>query len=245
MGNLSDRAGRWLRGARLGQAMAARLGAAYMRLVAATTRWQINGRDAYDAALRHPGGVIACAWHGRLFMSPFWTAPPRPAVAVISQARDGDLIAALVSRFNVVAVRGSTYDREKRRDKGGAEAFAGALSALVDDHSLIAITPDGPRGPRMHAARGVATLSIQSGAPVQPIAFSVRRGIVLRNWDRFLVPWPFGRGVQFFGETLWPPADETPEAIEAHRARIEAELNRITQEADSACGRDPVLPASS
>lgn len=239
-----DRVGRWFRQARAGQALAARLGGAYMRLVHATTRWQIEGRAHYDGLLAGEAGVIASAWHGRLFLSPFWVDPGRPAVALISNNRDGDLIAALVRRFGVVAVRGSTYDVAKQRDKGGAQAYAEALVHL-DRRALVAITPDGPRGPRMRAARGIAALSIQAQVPIQPVSFSARRGKVLRSWDRFLVPWPFGRGAQVFGEPLWPPEADDDATVTAYLARIEAALIEVTNRSDDLCGRARITPGAS
>lgn len=235
----------WLRHSATGRWLSSHIGAFYMRLVHWTTRWSIEGRAHYDQALAGGTGVIAVGWHGRLFMSVFWVPRGRQrrhTVAMISNNRDGDLISALVARFGVVAVRGSTYDHAKRRDKGGAEAFAGADRALRDKKALVAITPDGPRGPRMRAQLGAARLSMITGVPVQPITFATRKGKVLRNWDRFVVPFPFGRGVQIFGETLYPPANDDDASAEAYRLLIEEALNAITARADQACGRPVVEP---
>ena len=243
MAGTGDRIGRWIRHSRTGQYLGAHIGALYIRLILLTTRWEKIGEDNYAAATSTGLGLIAAIWHGRLFLSPCWPPPGRRTVAMISNNLDGDLIAGIVWRFGVFSVRGSTYDHEKGRDKGGAEAFKGAFSEL-ENHSVVAITPDGPRGPRMRAQAGAAVLSIQTGIPVVPVAFSTVRGKVLRNWDRFLIPFPFGRGVQIFGEPLSPPPADThdPGAVEAFRVQIETALTHITQEADRLCGREPVEP---
>ncbi|MEM7056420.1 MAG: lysophospholipid acyltransferase family protein [Pseudomonadota bacterium] len=240
-----DGVARWLRQSASGRWLSSIVGAFYMRLVNWTTRWSIEGRENYDRALTGETGVIAVGWHGRLFMSVFWVPRGRQrryTVAMISNNRDGDLISALVARFGVVAVRGSTYDREKRRDKGGVEAFVGAEAALRDRKALIAITPDGPRGPRMRAQHGAARLSIVTRAPVQPITFSARKAKVLHNWDRFMVPWPFGSGLQIYGETLNPPDRDDDATVAAYALQIEEELNRITALADRRCGQAEVPP---
>ena len=133
---------RWLRHSATGRWLSSHVGAFYMRLVNWTTRWTIEGREKYDQALNGDTGVIAVGWHGRLFMSVFWVPRGRQrryTVAMISNNRDGDLISALVRRFGVVAVRGSTYDHEKKRDKGGAEAFAGAEKALREQRALVSV----------------------------------------------------------------------------------------------------------
>ncbi|MFK7943435.1 MAG: lysophospholipid acyltransferase family protein [Paracoccaceae bacterium] len=240
---IGDRLGRWVRQSRTGQWLGATLGALYIRLVLITTRWEVLGRDHYDTAVARGGGLIGATWHGRLCLAPFWAPPRRQVVGMISANRDGDLIAGVLSRFGVTAVRGSSYDHQKRRDKGGAQALTGAEDALAAGNVLV-ITPDGPRGPRMRAEPGVALLSARTGTPVCPIGFSTERGRVLRSWDRFLIPMPFGRGVQIAGPVLMPPAHAAPELVEAFRLEIEDALTAITAEADRICNRTPVEPAA-
>lgn len=235
------RIARWFRQSPAGQFLVAHMGALYIRLIFVTTRWQVIGRERYDAAVAKGGGLIGGTWHGRLCLAPYWKPPHRPVVGMISANRDGDLIAGVLRRFGVTAVRGSSYDHQKGRDKGGAAALAGAEQALQDGN-IVVITPDGPRGPRMRAEPGVALLSIRARAPVCPIAFSTVRGKALRSWDRFLVPFPFGRGVQIAGEVLEPPTDTSPDVVEAYRQEIETALTAIAVEADRLCGRDPVQP---
>lgn len=242
MARTGDGIGGWLRKSPVGRFIGAHVGAFVIRFVNWTTLWERVGAENYQNLLKDGTGVIATAWHGRLFMAVHWVPPGRRAVAMISRNDDGELIAELVRRFRVAPIRGSTYDRAKGREKGGAEVFAEAVEELTQNHALMAITPDGPRGPRMRAQRGIAQLSIATGAPIQPIAFSSRRGKVLRSWDRFLIPLPFARGVQIFGEPLWPPTDQGEAAADAYLAQIEARLNQVTFDADTRCGRTPVQP---
>ena len=57
------------------------------------------------------------------------------------------------------------------------------------------------------------------------------------SWDRFLVPYPFSRGLYCWGDPIWVPRDATPEELEAKRSKLEAVLNRITALADEAVRR--------
>lgn len=237
-----DTVARWLRHSSAGRLVASHLGALYIWLVTATTRWRIEGRGNFDRVLATGSGVIVVMWHGRLFMSPYWGDPCRRTVAMISNNRDGELITAIVGRFGIEAVRGSTYDRAKARDKGGLRAYVGARRELTRQHAIIGMSPDGPRGPRMRAQQGAAMLSIETGCPVQPVTFSTRRGRVLGSWDGFLFPYPFGGGVQIWGETLYPPEAGDPAAAERYLAKIETALTGITNRADAMCGRPPVAP---
>ena len=242
MAKTLDRVGRWFRQSSTGQFIGAHLGALYIRLVVWTTRWRIDGYEHVEKLLVPGTGIIAAIWHGRLFMSALWAPKGRRTVAMISNNRDGDLISAIVWRFGVFSVRGSTYDHEKSRDKGGAEAFSGAYQELKKNNSVVAITPDGPRGPRMRAQRGAALLSIQTRAPIQPVTFSTVKGKTARSWDRFIFPYPFGRGVQIYGEPLWPPESDDDASVDAYLAEIERSLTEITNRADDLCGRKRIDP---
>lgn len=237
-----DGLARWLRASPAGLRVGSALGALYIRLVNATTRWRVEGREHYHRLLDEGTGVVLVVWHGRLFMAPYWAGPGRRTVAMISANRDGELIARIFGRFGVQAVRGSSYDHAKAREKGGVRAYIGARRELAKERAVVGISPDGPRGPRMRVQPGAAQLSIETGCPVQPVTFSVRRGRVLRSWDRFLVPFPFGRGVQIWGEPLRPPPAGDAEAVARYAAEIETALIAITRRADESCGRAPVAP---
>lgn len=238
-----DRIGRWFRQAALGQRIAVVVGVAYIRVVHWTTRWDVHGAEHRQALLASGGPILAAIWHGRLLVAPRLKPEGRRTLAVISNNRDGDLITAVVERFGVDTIRGSTYDKVKKRDKGGREVMIAALAEIQEHGSIVALTPDGPRGPRMRVQDGIGRLALETGAPVIPVTFSVRRGIVARSWDRFLVPFPFNRGVMIYGSPIWPETGQSPEEHAALSERIESEMNALTAEADRLCGRDPVLPA--
>ncbi|HSF95905.1 MAG TPA: DUF374 domain-containing protein, partial [Thermohalobaculum sp.] len=137
----------------------AALGAFYIRLVYLTTRWTVEGYEAARPALEGPGGVVLVTWHGRLFVAPVLAPKTKRCLAMVSRSRDGELFAAILRRWGVGAVRGSTDDRVKRRPKGGGAAFSQALDALSRTGALVGLTPDGPRGPRHKARPGTARLA--------------------------------------------------------------------------------------
>jgi lysophospholipid acyltransferase (LPLAT)-like uncharacterized protein len=227
-------AGRW---------MLSHLGATAIRLTWHTTRWTVEGHEHRDAVLAAGGPVVTAFWHGRLFFSPLLAPPGRETVAMISNNSDGALISAIVARFGMGAVRGSTRDPRKRdRDKGGREAYDAALSAL-GRRAVVAITPDGPRGPLMRAQPGAALLSIATRAPVLPWAISTRHARFARSWDRFMIPRPFDSGLLIYGQPIAPPDDSTDEAVERHRLAIERGVTAVTQAADARMGHPRLEPA--
>ena len=81
-------------------------------------------------------------------------------------------------------------------------------------------------------------------APMVPLAWASSNRIVFDSWDHFLLPLPFGRGALIWGAPIPPPSpDADDDEIEAARLALEAEMNRITREADHMAGVAPIEPA--
>lgn len=211
------------------------LGAQYIRLVHLTGRWQVIGGEAAEALWRDGKPFILCFWHGRLLMMPHCWRRDRAIHMLISQHRDGQIIARTVGHFGIRTVTGSS-------SKGGAQALR-AMVRAIKAGDCVGITPDGPRGPRMRASDGAVALARLSGVPIIPATYGTAAGRVLQSWDRFLVAWPFGRGVILWGDPILVPGDADAAAMEQARATLEAGLNAITERADRMTGRDPVVPA--
>ena len=212
------------------------LGAQYIRLVRLTGRWDILGAGTAEALWRDGRPFILCFWHGRLLMMPHCWPREKTIHMLISQHRDGQIIARTVGHFGIRTVAGSS-------SRGGAQALRAMVKALKAGE-YVGITPDGPRGPYMRASDGIVSLARLAGVPIVPATFGVRRGKVLNSWDRFLVAWPFGRGVIVWGDAIEVARDADTQALEAARLQVETALNAITERADRLTGRDPVTPAA-
>jgi lysophospholipid acyltransferase (LPLAT)-like uncharacterized protein len=216
----------------IAQAAFAKLLGLYLAFALRTTRWSVDGH-AYMAPHAAGAPVVVAFWHERLPLMPMlWlkarqTAEGRGARnrvhVLVSRHRDGQFIGAVVSRFALNVVLGSS-------SRGGAKSTRMLLNLLAGgDH--IAITPDGPRGPRRVAAAGVAQLAALSGAPVLPCAAQTTRHWVLRTWDRMVVPKPFGRGVVVCLPTIAVNRDAWQDAVPA----IGAALTAAAERADRLC----------
>lgn len=163
-------------------------------------------------------------WHGRLLMMPF-LYPGQPATILISQHRDGEYITRIAERLGFRVVRGSAT-------RGGARAFKQLIHALRDG-SNVAITPDGPKGPRQRAKSGVIELARLSGMPILPVAFGAWPRTILKSWDQFLVPCPFGRGVYVWGEPIYVPGNADTAAVEKFQSLLAERLDALVAEADT------------
>ncbi len=160
--------------------------------------------------------VIFATWHDQLLLiSPHYSGGA--AKVLISKSRDGELIARVVSHFGIGAVRGSS-------NRGGRAAFR-ELIELSKEPCSLGITPDGPTGPRHQLKEGVVQLARLSGRPIVPLAFACTHGHRFRSWDRFLLPYPWGRAVYTFGEPLYYSDNET---IEHFQDRVQEAMDANT-----------------
>jgi lysophospholipid acyltransferase (LPLAT)-like uncharacterized protein len=210
------------------------LAAAYIRLVHATSRWHIQGGDIPASFWNEGRPFILAFWHGRLLMTPcVW----RKGVAIrmlISQHSDGQFISSTIRHFGIDTITGSS-------SRGGSSAMRAIIKALQTG-TCVGFTPDGPRGPRMRASAGVVQAARLAGAPILPCAFAVRRRRALSSWDRFILAFPFTRGVFIWDTPITVGRDASGNEIEAARQHLEDRLNAITAEADRLAGAEPIMP---
>jgi lysophospholipid acyltransferase (LPLAT)-like uncharacterized protein len=194
------------------QALLAALLGSYLRFALRTTRWTLDGQE-YFRPFGEGAPAVFAFWHESLPLIPALSLiarklpfyRPVPIHTLVSRHRDGRFIGAVVRRFGILPILGSS-------SRGGAAGLRGLL-AVLRKGDKIGITPDGPRGPRREAAFGVAQLAALSGVPVVPLAARTSRRIQLNTWDRMLVPLPFGRGVVVCGPAIAVSRHEWGDAV--------------------------------
>lgn len=177
------------------------------------------------------GPCILAIWHGRLLMIEMLRHEVKPIVALISSHRDGQIISKAASFCDVETAAGSS-------SQGGAKAARELIRYARTGHSLF-VTPDGPRGPRMRVNEGVLDLARLTGLPILPISMSAGRGIILKSWDRFLLPGFFTKLVVRWGQPIVVGKDDDRNEL---LERLTAALIAIQNEADAAAGRAAVEP---
>ncbi len=191
----------------------------------ATMRWRFENREVADAACAAPEGLIGCFWHGRIAMAVVCrrVLKAKPRRVLISLSPDGEFIAQAVERLGFPAIRGSAGRKGKADTKGGASAFRAALRFLADG-GVIAITPDGPRGPNQTMPDGPVTLARTAQVPVFLFGLAASPALQLKSWDKGRIPLPFTRGCVVFDGPLHAPRDADAATLEAVRADWQARL---------------------
>jgi lysophospholipid acyltransferase (LPLAT)-like uncharacterized protein len=222
---------RRLSDSRYGQWFLSGLAALYIHLIYRANRWERVGYDIADRLLADHRRAVICFWHGRLLMMPYAVRGNRQFHILVSDHRDGRLIARTVRRFGIGIITGSS-SREP------VQALY-RVAEVCRAYGLPCVTPDGPRGPCMRAAMGAVLAAEMAEAVLVPVAYATSRRRVLPSWDRFLLPLPFGRGVFVIGREIDVPAGMDATSREALRLRLEEALHAVTREADSRVGRRP------
>ncbi len=217
----------------------------YMALVKRTTRWTLLGGEAVTPFWRSRDGVIGAFWHSRVLLAPAcWPDDAQQVSIVISRSPDGEFIARGARLVGLNVIRGSARNKKKTKAKGGLTAMRQMQERLAAG-DCMAITPDGPRGPRMRANLGAIRLAQATQRPMLAMAITTTRRHVLNTWDRFILPFPFGRGVVAWeGPLAPPPPDADAETLEAARQALEDALNTANRKAETAAGVAVITPAA-
>jgi hypothetical protein len=201
-----------------------------IRGVDATLRYRLDQPEATVAAMRR-GPAVFYIWHNRLFLSlrifqrfirphPQPRRSPRRLAAMVSASRDGGLLARILELFEVEPVRGSTSRR-------GPQAMLELVSWGQRGFDL-AITPDGPRGPKYVVQDGVVTAAKLTGLPVIPVCYRAEWKYQVKSWDRFQIPLPGSRVDVVFGLPLEFNDDASSEARDEARRVLQERLMALT-----------------
>ena len=209
--------------------------AQYIKFVWVSGRWRIVGEEVPDGLQRDDQPFIVAFWHGRLIMMAFSWKRCDLVNMLISGHRDGQLVSGMMSHFGSKTVFGSST-------RGGAAAFI-QLARLLRSGGIVGITPDGPKGPRMRANDGVVALAKVTGTPILPLTFSASLRYICGSWDRFVLPFPFGRGVFLWGEPIYVSINADEVEMNEKRVELENALLKLTQRADWLMNRPDVEPA--
>ncbi len=167
-----------------------------------------------------PSGIqrfTFCMWHDQIVLAAF-SLKTHNLAGLISQHRDGGYLADSVMMAGIRPVRGST-------SRGGTEAVREILS-LPDLH--LAMTPDGPRGPRREMKEGIIYISSRSGRPVVPCTLQADRfWSIPGSWTDMIIPKPFSKVLLIAGTPMVIPEDCAREELSRWANFLQSEMSRL------------------
>jgi lysophospholipid acyltransferase (LPLAT)-like uncharacterized protein len=197
------------------------LAASFIRALRATVRIRYHGDERVREWERRGDHFILAFWHRHLLLMPYAYRGKRISV-LVSQSKDGELIARTVARLGIDSSRGSS-------SRGGIAGMRSLLRRAAEGWD-IAFTPDGPRGPLREVQPGVILAAASTGLPILPVAIAASRAKLLGSWDRFMIPLPFSTVHIVYGEPL---IVERRGNLEAAAAELKGRLAAVEAAAEA------------
>ncbi len=171
--------------------------------------------------LKNQNFVLAF-WHETMLL-PWYLHGAPDFTALTSKSKDGDLLAKILIKWKYNVVRGSS-------SIGGDVALENMVDYAKNKHS-IAITPDGPRGPKHKFKAGAVITAKKSGISLVLAGVGFKKKKTLSNWDKFEIPYFFTRAKIVYSEPIYVEGNLSYEDTSTVISNCENELNRLQDKA--------------
>ena len=191
------------------------------RLICKSIRWKYLVENEKSNIFKNDQEYIFCCWHNRLFLGPHLLPRNRIINALQSSHSDGMITSLAFEYLGMKVILGSSK-------KGGMQAFRNMVKCIQLGAS-VAITPDGPKGPKETVKEGIIKLAQITQKPIIPLVWSTNKYKAFNSWDNFVVPFPFSKGVYSFGNPMYVKKKINDKEIEKARKNLENEIKRLTK----------------
>ncbi|HET9065791.1 MAG TPA: DUF374 domain-containing protein [Gemmatimonadales bacterium] len=199
------------------------LGTPLVNALARSWRYQSVGESRWQEVLSRRVPYIFLLWHEAL-VPLLWHHRHRQIAIIVSRGREGRYLSDYASGLGYRILAGSS-------SRGGPRALLGAVRALREGNP-VAITPDGPRGPRRELKVGILQAAQRGGAWIVPLHASATSAWYLRSWDRLCIPRPGARITVGYGAPFRVGAGSA--AIAEAQAHAVAAMHHLESEMTAA-----------
>lgn len=184
-------------------------------LYASTFRYELHFEDPADKKLffadlenispdKSKNLIYACFHQDDLSCLPYFAK--KNICILISQSKDGQMLASAVEHMGYQTVRGSSH-------RGGVAGLLAAMKKVRDGHKLT-IAVDGPKGPIYKVKEGITAVSEKSGRPIVPVrGYPVWKKVFEKSWNKATLPLPFTRIPLFLGKIGFYSTQELEEKL--------------------------------
>jgi len=192
--------------------------------IACTVKIRLVGLERVEELINSKQGGILVTWHDKTIL-PIYRLRNMGLWAIISWSRDGELQNRLVMSRGFKTIRGSSGPR-------GVRAFLEAVKRIKEG-AVVAITPDGPRGPAKVVQEGTVLMAERAGCKVLPLGVACHPAWRVGTWDRHMIPKPFSKAVIIINEPICVTTCESDEEKEKWARIIGDEINKADSDAEA------------
>jgi lysophospholipid acyltransferase (LPLAT)-like uncharacterized protein len=192
----------------------------YLNFVGWTGKITIKNKEILEQTKKQYKNFIYALWHCQEILLIFLHRNQK-IYALVSKSKDGEYMNRILQRFGYMTIRGSTST--------GAAMSVRSLIRCAKQGNSIALTPDGPKGPPRKIKHGITYLAQKASVPIIPIACALSRKLIINNWEPYMVPLPWTKGIVIYGNPIFVTETDT---IEDKSLELENTLNLLTEEAN-------------
>lgn len=167
-----------------------------IRLLNLTYRYRFIGlENKLQAKAMSPNGTfIYAVWHQNL-IGAILSHIGEKFTMIISESKDGELVAVTCEKFGHQPARGSST-------RGGKRALIEIVKKIKNGFPA-AISVDGPKGPAKIVKPGIIEVARLAQCPVLPLsAYPTKYWSFRKSWDQFRVPKPFTTIIIVIGKPI-------------------------------------------
>jgi len=183
-----------------------------------------QNNEVLETLNKNNQNYVLAFWHGTMLL-PWYLHGSKNFAALTSKSKDGDLLAKILKKWKYKVIRGSSST--------GGDVALGIMVDYAKNKYSVAITPDGPRGPRHNFKAGAVVTAKKTGIPLILAGVGFKRKKFLSNWDKFEIPYFFTTAKIVYSDPFYVNRKLTFEETSAVISSCNAELNKLQEQAQN------------
>jgi len=140
--------------------------------------------EGWENIIKYNKSVFYAFWHENM-LPVLFSHRGRGVGVIVALSYEGELVARVLKILGYRVFRGDTQKRGRIVTK---ELIKYGISGKE-----IAITPDGPKGPRREVKKGVIIIAKRANIPLFAVKIEADRCFRFSSWDRLMLPLPFSK----------------------------------------------------
>lgn len=194
----------------------------YIVFVKITSNIKYENIDSPKKYWQNKKPFILAFWHGQLMTFSYTWKINKKLNILASSHSDGRFGASIAKYFKLNNIPISS---------DGNNLSLRPIFKILNSNNYIAITPDGPRGPKEKVSEGIIKIAKISKVPIIPVGFGSSKNFCLKSWDSFLITLPFSKCRIVWGDSITIPENLEDQEIATYKKIIEEKINECVKKA--------------